>query len=88
MTDMKEIIQRILESTPLVPTELAELRSHYHVCAMTTNHPDDIEGRCALCDRTIYYRLSAPKRPHKICLPCLGKMAEKEKHDGTNQRPA
>lgn len=47
----------------------------YMICCLETEDPkafnDNIRTKCCECKRTIIHRPEAPKRPKKICLPCV-----------------
>lgn len=44
-----------------------------------TLHTDNVHTFCAFCERPIFHRPHAPKRPPKICVDCAVKLPA-EKH--------
>lgn len=51
------------------------------VCIPVTDplaFPDNLVGKCSMCGCSIQYRPHAPKKPPKVCLPCI--VPELEKH--------
>lgn len=64
--------------TNVMSNEEAE-KADFVVCNSVTVHSvfdDNVFTTCVDCGQGIYHRPTAPKRPKKICLPCLLKREE------------
>lgn len=59
-----------------------------HVCTLLTQplaFPDNIIDICSRCGEAIQYRPNAPKRPPKVCLPCVQPELNKDAAKGELQ---
>lgn len=50
-------------------------RADYIICCLESEDPkafdDNLVGKCCRCKKPIIYRADAPRKPKKICMPCV-----------------
>lgn len=49
--------------------------SAFVVCGAESHWADDVKTTCSACGTTVFHRPYAPKKPPRICIPCMGKLA-------------
>jgi len=78
MPTIFEIDPRLLNVKQISDAEAETV--DYVVCAPDGPSPftDNFKGTCCKCGCAVMYRWHAPRKPPKICLECVAKLAQAE----------